>query len=85
MTTRDDEQKFLSKLEALVEDKSYFTVEEAELLKRVAARERAWASIGALAGSVRTILTWLGFMLAAWAAFRAGLIAWLADALGTVK
>jgi hypothetical protein len=91
MATKDDEAAFLAKLEKVVDDAlqqkgvAHFTPEEGELLKRVAARERAWASIGALAGSAKTIVTWLGFMLAAWAALKAGFISWIADALGMVK
>lgn len=90
MATKHDETAFIDKLEKVVEDALAkrvieFTPEEIELLKRVAARERAWASIGALAGSIKTILTWFGVMIGLWAAAKAGFIDWIAGALGTVK
>lgn len=87
----EQEKAFLDKLEEVVEaalsQKGVvsFTPEEAELLKRVAARERAWASIGALAGSIKAILTWFGFMIGLWVAAKSGFIAWIATALGTAK
>lgn len=90
MVGKIDEKAFLDKLESLVEDALahrviHFTAEEAELLKRVAARERAWASIGALAGSAKTVLTWFGFMIGAWLVFKAGFLDWITNAIGTVK
>lgn len=81
------EQSVVEKLEQLVKDafanhSTLFTKEEAEALKNVAARERAWQSIGMLAGIVKSILTYLGFFIAAWVAFKAGLLQWLAGELG---
>lgn len=58
-----------------------FSPEEIMALKRVAARERAWIAVGFLAGSFRTILTYVGVFIGAWAAFKAGLLEWLRGAL----
>lgn len=88
MAMSEQEKAFLEKLEEVVDQALHqkgvinFTPEEAELLKRVAARERAWASIGALAGSVKAILTWFGVMIGMYMAARAGLLSWLTTALG---
>lgn len=87
-----EEKAFLEKLESIVESALAqkgvvsFTPEEAELLKRVAARERAWASIGALAGSAKTVMTWFGFMIGAWMAIRSGIAEWIISLIaGTAK
>ena len=81
------EQKVIDKLEQMVRDAMdnhslLFTKEEAEALKSVAARERAWHSIGLLAGMFKSILTYLGFFIAAWVSIKAGLLEWLARELG---
>ena len=87
MPDKQTEATALQKLEELLEKHLgepivIFTKEEAEALRRVAARERAWMALGTLAGSLRTILTYLGFFLGAWVAFKAGVLAWLAENLG---
>lgn len=84
------EARLIEKLEKMVEDAfndhtSPFTKEEAELLKKLAARERGWIAIGALAGTGKTILTYFGFFLATWAAFKTGLITTLSEWLGLVR
>ncbi len=83
------EADVIEKLERLIEEafneRGIFTKEEAELLKRVAARERGWAAIGALAGTGKTVLTYFGFFIAAWVAFKAGLISTLSTWLGLIK
>ncbi len=81
------EKEALDKLDKLIEEaldqrSEFFTKEEAMLLKKVAARERGWVAIGALAGTAKTVLTYFGFFLATWAAFKAGLISWIAESLG---
>lgn len=86
----DKERAFFEKFEKLIESAAadqvlHFTPEEIKALKSVAARERAWASIGALAGSAKTILTWIGFMIAAWMAFKAGFVEWITTAIGQAK
>jgi uncharacterized membrane protein len=86
VTNATPEKEFLDKLERVVDDVLaqrviHFTPEEARLLKRVAARERAWTAIGALAGSLKTILTWMGFMIGAWIFFKAGVLQWISENL----
>ena len=81
------EKSVADKLEGLIQDAldkrpAMFTPEEAKALRDVAARERAWQSIGLIAAMMRTILTYLGFFIGAWVAFKAGLLQWLAQELG---
>lgn len=69
-------------LEKLIKEvQGRFSDDEVEALKRVAARERAWIAVGFLAGSVKMVLTYIGFFLAAWAALKAGILDWLRGAL----
>jgi uncharacterized membrane protein len=77
----------LNKLEELVrnaldESSATFTREEAEALKRVAARERAWMAVGHLAGFMKGVMTYIGFFLAAWIAIKAEILQWIARELG---
>lgn len=72
----------LDKLEELLSrQRDFFNDDEIAALKRVAARERAWMAIGMLAGGMRTVLTYIGFFIGAWMAFKAGLIDWLGGLL----
>lgn len=83
------DEAVISKLEQLVQEALSnhpatftFTREEAEALKRVAARERAWMAIGHLAGFVKGVMTYIGFFLAAWIAIKAEILQWIARELG---
>ena len=84
------DEAVVNKLEQLVQeslankfDQSItFTKEEAEALKRVAARERAWMAIGHLAGFIKGVMTYIGFFLAAWIAIKAEILQWIARELG---
>lgn len=58
-----------------------FTKEEIDALRRVAAREKAWQALGTLASSAKTILTYIGFFIVAWAAFKSEATAWLSNLL----
>jgi uncharacterized membrane protein len=68
--------------EAFDEQSATFTKEEAEALKRVAARERAWMAVGHLAGFIKGVMTYIGFFLAAWIAVKAEILQWIARELG---
>lgn len=83
----DIDAAVLDKLEKLVrgaldESSTTFTPEEAEALRRVAARERAWMAVGHLAGFVKGVMTYIGFFLAAWIAIKAEILQWIARELG---
>lgn len=65
----------------MLRQREFFTDEEIQALKRVAARERAWIAIGIVAGGLRTFLTYMGFFIGAWMAFKAGLADWLGGLL----
>jgi hypothetical protein len=75
----------LNKLEGIVletvQEHQLFSKDEVELLKRVIARERGWAAIGSLAGTLKTVLTWFGFMIGTWMAFKTGFLEWIANGL----
>lgn len=55
----------------------HFTADEIKSLKRVAARERAWNSLGILASSGKTIITYLGFMIVTYLAIKGYLVEWI--------
>lgn len=82
MSNGDADRSAIDKLEHMIAIKNdFFNDEEVMALKRVAARERAWMAVGLLAGGLRTILTYVGFFIGAWMAFKAGFLDWLAGAL----
>ena len=73
----------LEVLEQLISDGKIhpFSDEETIALKRLAARERAWEGIGLLAKPLKTILTYIGFFIGIWLAFKTYLLDFLRGAL----
>ena len=78
----DKHQALLEKIERLLSEEEperlvFFSKDEEKALKAIIQRERAWQAIGMLAGSARSIMTWIGIAIATWAAMKAGLLEWL--------
>lgn len=76
----------IRKLEKLLQDKNgepivVFTKEEAEALRKVAAREIAWMHVGRIANSWKTILTYIGYFIGAYVAVKAGVLEWIKDGI----
>lgn len=76
----------IRKLERMLQTESgepivVFTKEEADALRRVAAREIAWMHIGRIAQSWKTILTYIGYFIGAYIAFKAGILEWIKDGI----
>jgi intracellular sulfur oxidation DsrE/DsrF family protein len=58
-----------------------FTDQEVKALKRVAAREMAWAGVGMIAASYKQIITYMGFFIMAWLTFKGYLVEWIISIL----
>jgi len=69
----------LSKVQKYLRENPHcpFTEDELSALQRVAAREIAWTYVGFLGARYKTILTYIGFFIAAFLAVRGGAIDWI--------
>ncbi len=74
---REIDHQALAKIQQLLNDGNVpditFTKAELVALKEMAARDVALVQLGKMAKTGKTILTYIGFFLAAWLAFKAGL------------
>lgn len=58
-----------------------FTEQEVHALKRVAAREMAWAGVGLIAASYKQIITYLGFFIMTWLVVKGYVAEWVISLL----
>lgn len=76
MSDLDEAEKAaLKKLEEL--GAKLFTEEEYIAVKRIIARERAWMSVGFLAGQLKNVMTVLGFIIGSFILIKGQVIQWL--------
>lgn len=69
--------KTLEKLERIIDDNNRlrgFDDEERKILRKLIAGFRGLESLGSIAGIVKNILMWLGFMIGTFIAIRSGVI-----------
>lgn len=77
MTTSWDKKDPIESAVEKAEHSPDFTKEEIDALKRVADAWRGLESFGRVAGIVRRMLVFLGWMVAAWIAIRFALADWI--------
>lgn len=63
------------------DDVVIFSKDEAEALQSIAQFWLGWKSVGRFASGLKTVLSYIGWFILAWAAFKAGLIDWLKGSL----
>lgn len=80
MTEQDPERTALEKFEQFLDDQKcaeIFTADEAAALRRVAKIIITIDALGSFGNWVKSILIWLGVIIAAWIGFKNGLAEWL--------
>lgn len=73
------ENEALHKLNELLERHqiTIFTEQEAQALKQVAIAWQGFEALGRIGSVVKSVLTWVGWAIAAYLAFKAGAVEWI--------